>query len=264
MEPARFPTPSHFQLCQIFNAESLEGMAMKKFRTTAVLTVVYIALAGCASRDKSGTLTDDQNNAKTRLESQMKDAAQTKQTYHAMDTSALLSKLMEQSKAQREPFNSLAYRELKGRSDVDSKSLVALVRDNGNGGGLLPLLLLRQLDNKSYLQVPVELRAKILTDSLQSSKYFNVWGLPNFYLEDASHAMIEAGKSATPALKRMLSDTRPAPVFGSQEYMIYKQYNYRLCDYALFFLEKIRDNANFRMPVSVADRDSLIKQMAAE
>jgi hypothetical protein len=194
----------------------------------------------------------------------MKEAAQTKQTYHAMDNSALLIKLMEQSKAQREPFNSPAYRELAVRTGVDSKSLVALVKDNGDASGLLPLLLLRQLDNKSYLEVPVALRAKILTDALQRSKYFNVWGLPNFYLEAASHAMIEVGESATPALKHMLSDTRPAPVFGGQEYIVYKQYGYRLCDYALFFLETIGGNANFRMPVPAADRDSLIKQIAAK
>jgi hypothetical protein len=239
-------------------------MTMKKFRTTPLWMLLLAAVAGCSSKDKSNVLTDEQNKAKSKLESQIKEAAQTKQTYHAMDNPALLAKLMEQSKAQTEPFNSPAYRELKGRTDVDSKSLVALVKDNGNAGGLLPLLLLRKLDNQSYLQLPAELRAKILTDALQNSKYFNVWGLPNFYIEDASHAMMEAGKTAAPALKRMLSDCRPAPVFGSQEYMQYKRYNYRLCDYALFFLKNIGDNASFRMPVSPADRDSAIKELAAK
>lgn len=236
---------------------------MKKFKATPLSMLLCIAIAGCTSTDKGNVLTDDQNKAKTRLESQMKEAAQTKQAYHAMDNAALLTKLVEQSKAQTEPFNSPAYRELKGRTDVDSKSLVALMKDNGNAGGLLPLLLLRKLDNSSYLQVPAELRARILTDALQNSKYFNVWGLPNFYLEDASNAMIEVGKSAAPALKRMLADTRPAPVFGSQEYMVYKKYNYRLCDYALFFLKNIGDNTKFRMPVSVPDRDAAIKELAA-
>jgi hypothetical protein len=37
-----------------------------------------------------------------------------------------------------------------------------------------------------------------------------------------------------------------------------------VCDYALFFLKKIAGNADVRMPVSVADRDSMIKQMAAK
>jgi len=194
----------------------------------------------------------------------MRQAAQTRETYHAMNNDALLEKLMEQGKAQREPFNSPAYRELKDRRDVDSKTLVTLVKENNNSSGLLPLLLLRKLDEKSYLGLPSELRAKILTNALERSKYFNVWGLPNFYLEDASRAMIETGKSAVPALKRILSDTRPAPVFGSQEAMVYQQYKYRLCDYALFFLEQIAGKRDFRMPVSPEERDVVIKEMSTK
>jgi hypothetical protein len=73
--------------------------------------------------------------------------------------------------------------------------------------------------------------------------------------------MLEAGTSTVPALTRMLSETRPAPLFGSQEYMEYQRYQYRLCDYALFFLEKIKGNSDFRMPLSAPDRDTLIKGM---
>jgi hypothetical protein len=237
---------------------------MTKFKAIAAWVLLCIAIAGCSSKDdsqgKGNVLTQDQKTAKDRLESQMKEAAQTAQTYHAMDNPTLLNKLMEQSKAQREPFNSPAYRELKGRTDVDSKALTALVKDNNNAGGLLPLLLLRKLDNKSYLQVPAELRAKILTEALQSSKYFNVWGLPSFYMQDASRALIEVGKEATPALKRMLSDTRPAPVFGGQEYMIYKKYQFRVRDYAFFFLQQIAGNQKVQLPVSPAERDALIQQ----
>jgi hypothetical protein len=181
-----------------------------------------------------------------------------------MDSAALLSKLMEQSKAQREPFNSPAYRELRTRTNVDSNALVALVKQNDNAAGLLPLLLLRKLDNKSYLGVPADIRAKILTDALENSKFFNTWGLPGFYLEDASYAMLEAGKSAVPALRRMLSNTRPAPLFGSQEAMLSDEYKYRVCDYALFFLRKIDGQDTFQLPTALPDRDSLIKQMPAK
>jgi len=224
------------------------------------------AISGCTTSTDRGNapLTEVQNKAKTQLESQMRQAAQTRETYHAMNNDALLEKLMEQGKAQREPFNSPAYRELKDRRDVDSKTLVTLVKENNNSSGLLPLLLLRKLDEKSYLGLPSELRAKILTNALERSKYFNVWGLPNFYLEDASRAMIETGKSAVPALKRILSDMRPAPVFGSQEAMVYQQYKYRLCDYALFFLEQIAGKRDFRMPVSPAERDVVIKEMSTK
>ncbi len=238
---------------------------MKKFRFASVATLlICIALAGCTA-SKSNTnapLTADQTSAKSKLEAQLQDAAQTTQTYHAMDSPTLLGKLLDESKAQREPFNSLAFRELKGRTDVDSKALTTMVTQNANANGLLPLLLLRRLDNKSYLAVPAETRAKILTSALSGSKYFNTWGLPNFYIEEASHAMIESGRAAIPALKGMLSDTRPAPSFGSQEFMVYKQYNYRLCDYALYFLEQINGNTELRLPVSPADRDALIKGMS--
>jgi hypothetical protein len=240
-------------------------MMMKKLGIASTVTLLLsIALAGCtASKDKNNApLTADQTSAKTRLETQMQAVAQTAQTYHAMDSPALLGKLLDESKAQKEPFNSPAYRELKGRTDVDSKALTTLVNQNANASGLLPLLLLRRLDNKSYLAVPAETRAKILTEALGGSKYFNTWGLPNFYIEEASHAMIESGKVAVPALKRMLSDTRPAPVFGSQEYMVYKQYNYRLCDYALYFLEQIDGKTGLKLPVSPAERDTLIKAMS--
>jgi len=225
------------------------------------LALLCIGLAGCTNKGTNPPRSPEQERAQTKLESLQKAAAQTAQTYKAMDNSALLQKLVEQSKAKREPFNSLAYRELKGRTDVNSASLVALVHQMHNGDALLPLLLLRKLDEKSYLAISAQERAAVLTDALENSKTFNTWGLPHRYLEDASKAMLESGKSASPALRRMLSQTRPAPVFGSQEYMEYLRYQYRLCDYALFFLERIGGNADFKMPVSVDERDSLIKQM---
>ena len=233
---------------------------MKKL-TTAVsgLMLLCVCLAGCSDKEKSTALSPDQEKAKAKLESLRAIAAQTAQTYKAMDSATLLKKLVEQSTAKREPFNSLAYRELRGRKDVSADSLVSLVREMHNGNALLPLLLLRKLHEKEYLAIPAEERAIVLTDALKNSKTFNTWGLPHIYLEDASRAMLECGQAAIPALKQMLSDTRPAPVFGSQEYMEYLRYKYRLCDYALFFIEKLQGNAIFRMPVSVAERDSLIE-----
>jgi hypothetical protein len=233
-------------------------------RSICQLVLMCALLAGCGARDKHGATTQSQESAKSTIASQMQIAAQTAQTYRAMDNAALLRSLAEQSKAKREPFNSLAYRELKGRKDVDARALVSLVHETNDGNALLPLLLLRKVDEKSYLDLPAELRAGVLTDALQNSKMFNAWGLPHAYLEDASQAMLESGKSAYPALRRMLSDTRPAPSFGSQEYMEYKRYGYRLCDYALFFLERLQGNAGFRMPVAVADRDKLIKELSAQ
>jgi hypothetical protein len=230
-----------------------------KLQKVAVSISLCACLAACTSRQNAAPLTDAQNEAKTRLETQMKDAAQTTATYHAMDNPTLLTHLVEQSKALREPFNSLSYRELRTRTNVEPNTLTALVKGNQDVGGLLPLLLLRLLDSKSYLAVSPEMRAKILTDSLVASKTFNTWGLPNAYLEDASKAMIETGRSAVPALRRMLADTRPAPIFGSKEAMVAQQYNYRLCDYALFFLKQIAGDTQFMLPKTAEERDALIK-----
>jgi hypothetical protein len=232
---------------------------MKYLGTVRVSILLCICFAGCASKEKTAPLTADQSAAKSRLDAQMEKAAQTAQTYHAVDNARLLNHLVEQSKALREPFNSLAYRELKTRTNVDPEALTALVKENQNAGGLLPLLLLRKLDNKAYMDVSAETRAKVLTDALQASKNFNTWGLPGVYLEDASNAMIEAGRSAVPALKRMLGETRPAPLFGSKEYMLAQQYKYRLCDYALFFLKRIGGDAQFTLPTTSEERDALIK-----
>jgi len=233
---------------------------MKYLGRVLTSILLCICFAGCASQEKTAPLTADQSAAKSKLEAQMKEAARTAQTYHAMDNATLLNHLVEQSKALREPFNSLAYRELKTRTNVDTNALTALVNQNQNAGGLLPLLLLRKLDNKAYMDVSAETRAKVLTDSLQASKTFNTWGLPGVYLEDASNAMIEAGRSAVPALKRMLSETRPAPLFGSKEYMLAQQYKYRLSDYALFFLKRIQGDVQFKLPASSEERDAQIKQ----
>jgi hypothetical protein len=233
---------------------------MKHVGTVPLSILLCICFAGCARKEeKNAPLTADQNAAKSRLEAQMAETARTTQTYHAMDNATLLNHLLEQSKALREPFNSLAYRELKTRTNVDPNAMTTLVKENPNAGGLLPLLLLRKLDSKAYMGVSSETQAKVLTDALQASKTFNTWGLPDVYLEDAANAMIEAGRSAVPALTHMLGETRPAPLFGSKEYMLAQQYKYRLCDYALFFLKRIEGDAQFMLPMTSEERDALIK-----
>jgi hypothetical protein len=237
---------------------------MRIRRIVPVTILLCACFAGCQGTEKKAPpLTADQRTAKSKLEEQMNEAAKTAKTYHAMDNTELLGRLVEQSKALKEPFNSLAYRELKTRTDIDAKALAGLVRENQNVGGLLPLLLLRNQNKQAYTEVPIEMRARVLTDALQVSKTFNTWGLPGVYLQDASNAMIETGRSAVPGLKRILSEMRPAPLYGSKEHVLAQQRKYRLCDYALFFLEQIAGKQDFRIPESTAERDALIKQVGA-
>jgi hypothetical protein len=232
--------------------------------TLAVSLVTGLLLAGCHAGDQQEATRKAQAQARDDFARIAKDVAQTTQTYHAMSNDDLVARLIEQSKLQQEPFNSLAYRELSGRTNVNSEGLAEIVRNGKDGDTLLPLLLLRHLDEKAYRDVPVGVRARILANALQRSKTFNTWGIPNLYLEDASLALLECGRAIAPELRRMLGETRPAPVFGSKAAMYVKQYQLRLCDYALFYLRRLAGRADFTLPKSVAERDSLIERLRGE
>lgn len=229
-----------------------------------LLILLCSVLPGCnRTREAQGSqpLTPQQQTAKDQMDAAVAGAAKTAAAYKAMKNAELIEKLDEQSAARKEPFNSPAYRELVGRNDVDPKALAAEVEKTRNGDGLLALLLLRRQNQKAYNAIPAAVRAAVLTDALATSKRFNTWGLPNTYREDAPQALIEAGESAVPALKRLLSDKRPAPMMGSKEAMISQKYHLRVCDYALAYLERIKGDTSFRLPESVAGRDEKINEI---
>jgi len=150
---------------------------MKKLtlaRSSAVLLCLGIGVAGSEALAQYAPTSRAPDTVRAQLEAQQKAAAQTAQAYRDMDNATLLTKLMEQSAAKREPFNSPAYRELQGRHDVNSASLVSSVRQTDNGNALLPLLLLRKLDEKTYLALPANLRATVLTDALRGAVMFSM------------------------------------------------------------------------------------------
>jgi hypothetical protein len=232
--------------------------ALKRCAVAALALCVF----GCKT-DRSDAASRAQAEAKARNDSIQKMAAQTAQTYRSMTNSDLLGKLVEQSAKQKEPFNSLAFRELRGRTDVPADAIVSIVDQLKDGRALLPLLLLRRLHPREYSSLPEPTRAVVLTDALQQSRTFNSWGLPHLYLEEASKAMLESGESAYPALTKMLEEKRPAPIWGGgQEGREADLYKYRLCDYALFFLERMQGHTSFTMPTRTEDRDSLINVLS--
>jgi len=232
---------------------------MKYLKIIIALLFLCSSFIVAMGQQQPEKLTPDQQAAKDRLDSAQKKVAQTQAMYHAMDNPTLLKRLAEQSRQQKEPFNSLAYRELRTRKDVDPKAIEAQIAEMKNGDALLALLLLRRLYEKNYLALPMASRVLILTDALGRSVYFNTWGLPNANLQEASQAMLECDSSAFPALKRMLNDKRPAPLFGSKEAMEYKRYQFRLCDFALFFLETMRNKKKYVMPPEPGERDRIIQ-----
>jgi hypothetical protein len=233
-------------------------MLRNKFLLFAILSSSLSLI--CCRNDIKDTATQSPAGFRNFHDSIQQIVVRTMLSYRAMTNPQLLEKLVVQGRKQKEPFNSLAFRELKTRKDVNADSILLIIRQSKDGNALLPLLLLRQLHEDVYRQMPAELRAAVLTDALEKTNIFNTWGLPEIYLEDASKAMLECSRSAYPALSRMLSEKRPAAIWGGgQMRREAKKYSYRLCDYALFFLKRMQGDNNFVPPVSVAERDMLIK-----
>src|ERR1700679_846005 len=146
--------------CRIYR----EALVKPQTAIGIISILACLCAAGCGNAKREET--PEQTQLKAQLDQQEKLAAQTAQTYHAMDNAALINKLVEQSARKREPFNSLAYRELVTRKDVDSKALASIVNERKNGDAILPLLLLRKLDQKSYTQIPAEVRSAVFAYDL--------------------------------------------------------------------------------------------------
>ena len=123
------------------------------------------------------------------------------------------------------------------------------------------MLALNKIDVNSYNRVDPRLRTAILLDALKNSKLYNAFGLPHVRIEFAGESIIKEGKNIRKGLMELLSDTKPAPVWGSEDYTEYLNYQYRVCDYALFFLKKIDGDEKFVMPQSPEERDRIIEEM---
>jgi hypothetical protein len=128
---------------------------------------------------------------------------------------------------------------------------------------LLALLALRRVGPTEYQALEPSLRVNILLSSLEASQYFNTWGIPNDYWEDAAKAVIEQGTAAEPGLIKLLGDKRPAPVFGSEGATVNTQFHYRVCDYAWALLNEIRQKKP-EIPADPAARDQLIEKTLKE
>lgn len=179
----------------------------------------------------------------------------------AMSVPELAQTLEQQSVKGTEPFNSPAFKELIARGAGAAVQLAPLITKK-TPDSFLGLLALRQLDAARYRALDPTFRIAVLVDTLRGEKYFNSFGLPHTRGEAAARAIVEEGQGAVGPLSALLGDKRPAPVFGSELYVEYKQYHYRVCDYALAYIEEIRGD-KFVMPVDPADRDRLIAALLA-
>jgi hypothetical protein len=132
--------------------------------------------------------------------------------------------------------------------------------DEIRGGGvhaLLAIEALRAADPSAYGAMPAAQRAAIYADALSASRTFNAWGLPGFSLTDTARAVIALGPDAVGALRPLLADERPAPLFGSQDATTSAAYGNRVRDYAFVLIAEILGVA-YEYDESPAARDAQI------
>ena len=115
------------------------------------------------------------------------------------------------------------------------------------------------MDQSIYRELDSAFRINVLVDALQNSENFNTWGLPHLYWEEAAQAIIDEGEVAEKPLRLLLDDLRPAPMWGQEEVVEYRAYDYRVRDYAWALILAIRGET-LEIPTDPAQRDELIRE----
>lgn len=218
---------------------------------------VVLSVEGCQQRSErtnSTAVTEKLKDLNSLQEKRMSYEKQLK----GMSVTQLAAEMSSDSEKGREQFNSAAYRETVSRGKQAASEIKAQLKRTDRSS-LLGLLAVRQMDTEQYRSLAPAFRVSVLIDALKTSKYFNIWGVPGLYWEDAAKATIEEGEAAAPSLTALLRDTRPAPVFGSEGAAINRQYHYRVCDYAWALLNEAR-HKKVEMPADPKERDRMIDQ----
>lgn len=225
-----------------------------------VALLVLAVTVACAKQPGAGVSGTAPSDEIKQLQTFQMERENYEKQLRSMDVKQLAAILASDSQKGREPFNSAAYREMITRGEGAAVELAPLLT-HPDRSSLLGLIALRKLSAKQYKALNPEFRVSVLVGSLANSQFFNTWGVPNLYWEDAARAIVEEGNAAAEPLIRLLRDTRAAPVWGSEEAALNAQYHYRVCDYALALLNEIR-NVKTPLPADIKSRDRLIEQVA--
>lgn len=221
-------------------------------------TAVVMVSTGCTRRSERKE-TPIQKAQRTAMEDAATKRVATEASLRSMSLPDLIRRMDQDAAAGREPFNSPAYREVTKNRKDQGPALLQSVRTARPS--LITLLALRTVDPVAYGSLDVTIRRDALIGALAQSKSYNLWGLPHLYWEDAAKAIIELKGDAIAPLKALLTDTSPAPVWGSEEHREYEAYMYRRCDYALALILAIRGEGLKSLPTNPAERDKLIEQV---
>lgn len=194
-----------------------------------------------------------------RLEDARDDQERLQAELAALSAEELVDLLDVDAEDGREPFNSLAFREIQRRGETIGQELADVIQRRDRPS-YLAIIALREVDGAAYQEMNRALIAEILVEALGRSEYFNTWGIPHLYWEDGALAIIEQAEASAQPLRALLDDDRPAPVFGSEEVVESELYGYRVKDYALALLAEI-EGQRLELPIDPTERDSMISSL---
>lgn len=89
-------------------------------------------------------------------------------------------------------------------------------------------------------QEAIEQLVSVYADALSNADIANPWGLPGELGDQAGKHFVQLGELAVPALIAMLDNKRPVLYSGSKEATVGNSYNYRVKDFAAFYISQIR------------------------
>jgi hypothetical protein len=225
------------------------------------LTVGLITSLSCGQASRSESEKKLEQKTKQVEEFAAKRQAREKELA-SMNITQLAQEVRKDSERGAEPFNSMSYKQLVSRGEQAAPELKNQVKE-GTRSSFLTLLALRQISATQYREVDAVLRVNVLLDALKNAKYFNSWGLPHQYWEEAAKAIIAEGQAAQKPLMGLLADKRPAPMWGSEEVVESQRYGYRVCDYAWALLKAIRGE-KVEVPTDPKERDRMIAELAKQ
>jgi outer membrane murein-binding lipoprotein Lpp len=217
-----------------------------------VTTLGFLLLAAGCEHPKTNAAVSSSSDLTAKLNALDAKRQNYESSLKAMNTVRLAQELSSDSQKGKEPFNSAAYREAISRGQAQAAELKSQLAQ-ADRTSLLALLTLRKIDPNLYHSLDPTFRVNVLVDALKNSKFFNTWGIPNLFWEDASKAILDEGQAATVPLESLLSDKRPAVNWGPAGAAIGKHYRYRVCDYAWALL-----HPESKIPTDPAERDHQI------
>jgi len=222
------------------------------------ILILWVASFGCTQKGTDQTNSDAGDRQDTIGIKAEKLRNEWQQKLSAMNIEELHKQLQKESLQGMEPFNSMTLKETITRRENSFDELAKLVLQDESRASFLSLMALRNMDREKYHNLSDTLKADILLDALKNAKTFNAFGLPHVRWEAAARAVMEGEEAMKNGLRTLLTDKREAPVWGSEDYMEYLHYKYRVCDYAYALLTS--DGEPVALPVKPEERDRLIDE----